>query len=223
MAKDFPEWWRGRRAPDACDWERPVLQGPLLGLDVDKTPLDEDTGLRELRFFRARARGLELSLTDVHLTVGWSEFDRCTFRQRVRPVLNEAGIAAQGSFGNHASIYRSCTFERIRFKGLGGFSLGQARYEDCTFLNCRWEGSFARSADLVRCRFVGKMNGCVWFGEDPLRPEQQPRRNEVFGNDFTETVFTDNVDWRFNFPFGDQLFPSGYQPQAGWGSRPSES
>lgn len=213
MSSDFPDWWRGRRAPDACDWERPVFRGPLLTLDLETAPLlDEDTGLGELRFFRARARGLEVSLTDVHLSVGWSEFDGCTFRQRVKPVLNQAGIAAQGSFGSHPSIYRSCTFEQIRFKLLGGFTLGEARFEDCTFVNCRWEGSFAHSADFVRCRFVGKMNGCVWFGDDPMRPDQQPRRNEIVGNDFTETVFTDNVDWRFNYPADDQLFPSGYKP-----------
>jgi hypothetical protein len=32
------------------------------------------------------------------------------------------------------------------------------------------------------------------------------------GNDFTETVFTDNVDWRFSYPADHQLFPSGYKP-----------
>jgi len=208
----FPDWWRGRRAPESCDWARPVFQGPLLALDLGAVPRFEATGLHELRFFRARARGLEMSLTDVHLTVGWSEFDGCTFRQRVRPVLNEAGFAAQGSFGNHPAIYRSCTFERVRFKLLGGFSLGQARFEDCMFLNCRWEGSFAHSADLLRSRFVGKMNGCVWFGEDRRREGQQSRRNDIVGNDFTQTVFTDNVGWRFNFPVEDQMFPSGYQP-----------
>jgi len=145
--------------------------------------------------------------------VAWSEFDGCTFHQRVRPVLNESGFAAQGSFGNAPAIYRSCTFERVRFKGLGGFSLSQARFEDCTFLNCRWDGHFAHSADLIRCRFVGRMNGCVWFGDDVRDTPGKPfRRNEIVDNDFTETLFTDNVDWRFNYPAEAQLFPTGYRP-----------
>jgi hypothetical protein len=53
-----------------------------------------------MAFFRADAREMELWLNDAHLTVGWSEFDSRHIRQRVRPVLNEHGTAAQGAFGN---------------------------------------------------------------------------------------------------------------------------
>jgi hypothetical protein len=207
--EEFPDWWRGQRPPSAYDGPRPVFQGPLFSLDLAEVPLVEALGHRALTFFRARARGMDLWLNDVRLVVSWSEFDGCTFRQRVNPVRNAQGYSAQGSLAQRPSIYRSCTFERIRFKNAGGFSLGQARFENCSFVNCRWEGSFAHSADLVDCTFVGKMNGCVWFGE-----ERQPRqrRNEVRGNDFTGTVFTDNVGWRFGFPVADQIWPEGYQP-----------
>lgn len=207
---DFPDWWRGQRPPAKDDSPFPGMSGPLMSLDLDAIPPHASTGHRPVRFFRARARGLELRLDDVHLAVRWSEFDGCTFRQRVRPVLNERGYAAQGALGGPA-IYRSCTFERVRFKLLGGFSLGRARFEDCTFRNCRWEGHFAHSADLVGCTFIGKMNGCVWFGEE--RSSDSRRRNEITGNDFTQTVFTDNVGWRFDFPLADQLFPDGFQPR----------
>jgi hypothetical protein len=208
VVDEFPDWWRGERAPEAYDGPRPVLTGPMLDLDLDQLP-ENAIGLREIRFFRARARGLELSLTDASLHVRWSQFDGCRFHQRVRPVCNAAGYAAQGSFGSSPSIYRSCVFERIRFKLMGGFSMGRARFEDCTFVNCRWEGAFGHQADLVDCRFIGRMNGCVWFGEDRRDP-QRVRVNDIRGNDFTETVFTDNVGWRHDFPVDRQHFPAGY-------------
>jgi uncharacterized protein YjbI with pentapeptide repeats len=207
--EELPDWWRGQLPPPVYDGPRPAFGGPLFSLDLAEAPVVEASGLHGVTFFDSRARGLDLELTDVHLSARWSEFDGCTFRQRVRPVLNARGFAAQGSFGTRPSIYRSCTFERVRFKTAGGFSMGQARFENCVFRNCRWEGHFAHSADLVGCTFVGKMNGCVWFGEE-RHPWQ--RRNEVRGNDFTGTVFTDNVGWRFNFPVADQIWPEGFQP-----------
>ena len=209
--ESFPDWWRGRRPPEVYDGPRPVLQGPLFSLDVDQLPQNDHTGLRQLRLFRARARGLDVPLTEASLHVRWSEFDGCRFQQRVRPVLNAAGIAAQRSFGVEPSIYRSCTLERVRFKLLGGFSMGKARFEGCTFLNCRWEGAFAHHADIVGCEFVGKMNGCVWFGEDRRDPHRL-RVNEIGGNDFTGVVFSQNVSWRHNFPVERQRFPPGYTP-----------
>ncbi|MGZ6834108.1 MAG: hypothetical protein ACXVGN_13335, partial [Mycobacteriaceae bacterium] len=37
---DFPDWWRGQRPPVAYDGRRlaPIIQGPLLTLDVDDFP-----------------------------------------------------------------------------------------------------------------------------------------------------------------------------------------
>ncbi|WP_156971227.1 hypothetical protein [Knoellia sinensis] len=146
------------------------------------------------------------------LSSAWSEFSDCRFRQRVRPILTEHGFAAQGSFGNGPSIYRGCTFERVRFKGLGGFSMMNARFEDCTFVNCRWEGHFAHAADLINCTFSGRMNGCVWFGHSG-NPERGGRRNVIRGNDFTQVVMTHNVGWRNGFPVSDQLWPEGHRPR----------
>jgi len=127
-------------------------------------------------------------------------------------VLNEHGVAAQGSFGNRPSIYRNCTFDRVRFKALGGFSMLSARFEDCTFLNCRWEGHFANDADLVNCTFIGRMNGCAWFGHGTTPDGTTKRRNVIHGNDFTRTQFTDNVGWRLGFPISDQTWPEGFSP-----------
>lgn len=209
-----PDWWRGQKPPHTVPvewgwgndgWITGRQEGALDGVHA------LESGQRRIAYFRAEVRDMELWLNDVHLAVTWSEFDNCHFRQRVRPVLNEYGVAAQGSFGNRPSIYRNCTFERIRFKGLGGFSMMSARFEDCTFVNCRWEGHFAHNADLLSCTFIGRMNGCVWFGQD-VGPGNTERRNVIRGNDFTQTQFTDNVAWRFGFPISDQHWPPGFVP-----------
>ena len=121
----------------------------------------------------------------------------------------EYGFAAQGSFANRPAIYRDCLFERVRFKTLGGFVTGAGRFENCTFVNCRWEGHFAYGADLIRCRFIGRMNGCVWGGTD-LGTQ---RRSVITGNDFTEAKFSDNVAWRRKFPVTDQIWPDGRIPR----------
>lgn len=209
-----PTWWRGEPRAESPRGEigpAGVMTGRHSGFDLP--PVDDRDGLRDLYLFRATVTDAELSLDDVHLRVEWSELEGCRFRQRVRPVTNEQGFAAQGTLGIGASVYRNCTFERVRFKLLGGFSLGAAMFEGCTFLNCRWEGHFAHDAYLVDNRFVGRMDGCVWFGrgdDDGTRRMGAP--NLIRGNDFTETRFTTNVAWRSDFPLQDQRWPDGFVP-----------
>ncbi len=175
-------------------------------IDVDAITPSPHSGLRSVHFFRATVSGVQLWLNDIGLVVEWSEFENCHFRQRVRPVLNVYGFAAQGSFAHRPAIYRNCTFERVRFKTLGGFSTDAGRFENCTFVNCRWEGHFAYGTDLVDCRFIGRMNGCVWGGTD----RDSERRSIITGNDFTETKFSDNVAWRRAFPVTEQIWPEGF-------------
>ena len=153
--------------------------------------------------FDARVSGATLALSDINLTVEWSQFEDCHFTQQVRPVLNAHGIAAQDSFAIAPSIYRRCTFERVRFNMLSGFSLGRAVFEGCTFVHCRWEGHFAHDAWLVDNRFLGRMNGCAWYGHG------QDGTNLIAGNDFTATRFTTNVAFRDGFPIDAQAGPTG--------------
>jgi hypothetical protein len=206
-----PVWWRGRQPADEPrgDVDPGTLLTGALGQVPDR-PLVPALGLRPTRLFRAEVTGALLRLDDLHLGVEWSTFEDCTFRQRVRPVLNEHGVAAQGSLGIGAALYRGCRFERVRFKTMGGYILGEARFEDCTFVSCRWDGHFAHAADLVGCTFVGRMNGCVWFGHDSGHDGE--RRNTIEGNDFTRTTFTDNVAWRAGFPLDQQRWPDGFTP-----------
>lgn len=84
--------------------------------------------------------------------------------------------------------------------------MSRATFEDCTFVNCRWEGHFANDAWLINNRFIGKMNGCVWFGAGDVG------RNVIAGNNFSETIFTTNVAFRNAFPVDDQTWPDGYEP-----------
>lgn len=167
-------------------------------------PGPAEGGLVARLFFRALISDVDLVLNDVQLAVAWSQFDRCLFRQRVRPVLNEYGVAAQGSFGIRPTLYRDCTFERVRFKQLGGFNMDSARFERCTFIHCRWEGHFATEADLIDCVFVGRMNGCTWSAR--TRRSGPSRRNVIEGNDFTATQSTANVGLAVqDFPIYAQL------------------
>ena len=202
-----PHWWARGLAPamtprgeDAADW----LTGPHTAIPLP--PVEDGTGLRRLYVFDARVTGGQLVLTDIHLTVEWSQFEDCHFTQKVRPVLNGQGIAAQGGFAITPSLYRRCTFERVRFNMLSGFSLGRAVFEGCTFVNCRWEGHFAHDAWLVDNRFLGPMNGCAWYGHG------QDGTNLIAGNDFTASGFTTNVAFRDGFPIDAQAWPAGYHP-----------
>ena len=169
--------------------------------------------LEGLVIAQGHARGLTIALDDRHLLACWSEFDDCTFTQRRSgPVLNESGTAAQGALGwaRGPSVYRRCRFVGVRFKGLGGFSMGAATFEDCLFDRCRFNGHFAYDADLINCRFLGKIDGCVWYGSDPEHPGG--RRNDIRGNDFTGAVITPNVAWRGDFDLDAQRWPEGYTP-----------
>ena len=121
-------------------------------------------------------------------------------------MTNEHGFAAQGSFANSPAFYRDCVFERVRFKQLGGFSLSRGWFQNCAFINCRWDGHFATKASLVDCTFSGPINGCAWSGRS------EDGTNTIRGNDFTAVRFTDNVAWRDSFPVEDQRWPKGYRP-----------
>jgi hypothetical protein len=142
------DWWRNQEPPDAVPdgwgWDHGAwISGTHIGTLPEPGPAQG--GLIARLFFRARISDVDLVLNDVQLAAAWSQFDRCLFRQRVRPVLNEYGVAAQGSFGNRPTLYRDCTFERVRFKQLGGFSMHSARFERCTLSTVAGRGTSPRT------------------------------------------------------------------------------
>jgi hypothetical protein len=203
-----PEWWRGQ-TPDAVPvWssDTAVITGVVAELDLQAVPMGTQS-LRSLRFERAAASGLDLALDEVHLSAMWSSFEQCRLHQRSKR-LHPAGAEPQGSFAHRPSLFKGCTFTGVRLRLRAGFSVGQARFEDCTFERCRFEEHFSFAADYLRCTFVGPIKTAVFYGTDP----NTGRRNEVVDNDFTAATLSDNVGWRGGFPVADQLWPDGYVP-----------
>jgi hypothetical protein len=181
-----------------------VLSGQVADLDLGLVPLGPQQ-LKSVRFDRASCSGLDIALDEVSLTTMWSSFERCRFHQRSRR-LHRDGFEPQGSFGDRPSLFTGCAFVGVRLRLRAGFSVGQARFEDCTFERCRFEEHFSFSADYVRCKFVGPIKTAVFFGTDP----NTGRRNDIVDNDFTAADLSDNVDWRDDFPKDKQRWPAGY-------------
>jgi len=184
-----------------------VIKGPVM--DFKSIPPKVGSPLRNCALSEARARQVEFDLDEVHLSISWSAFDGCTFRQRLKRSYD--GTWPQGSFAIEPTIYRKCTFIGIRFQTLGGFSAGQARFEDCEFKGCRFDGLFSHCADWVRCTFHGAMSGCVFYGSAPSGQPCAGKVNEILGNDFTDVRFT-NVGWRRGIDVDAQRWPTGYVP-----------
>lgn len=209
-----PTWWRDTTPSDMPAYGALQLQGRVYALDLDGVPVDPHSGLSGLFFHKASVSGVTVPLDWMNLTVTWSEFDSCTFTQKGGRVLNEHGFSAQGSLGTRPSIYRNCVFQGVRFKGLGGFNMRAARFENCTFIRCKFNGHRAYETDLVNCKFIGKIDGCIWYGTAPEPGHQHDagRRNEIINNDFSEATLTDNIGWRGNFDIDSQIWPAGAKP-----------
>jgi hypothetical protein len=184
-----------------------VFSGPVTALDVDSIRLDERLQRRAVAFDKADVAGIEITLDELDLGAAWSSFERCTFRQRNRRLHKDRSEPPpQGSFAHRPCLYTRCHFIGVRFR-IGGFTPGQARFEECTFERCRWESTFSFDADYVRCRFLGRIRTAVFYGTSP----ESGRANEIVANDFTRADI-DNVAWRANFPVALQQWPDGYQP-----------
>jgi len=206
-----PDWWRGTTPQRLPSYGGTPVGGEIREFDAARFPVNNTSLLRSLYFQEARASGIEIELDEVSLTVCWSKFERCTFRQRSGR-LNAYGFAPQGSFGNRPSIYLDCIFAGVRFKTLGRFVTGAARFVRCRFERCHFHGHFSRGADYIECTFTGRIDGCVWFGTVPPGDTEAGRRNVITGNDFTGAVLGPNIGWRDGFDFSAQRWPVGYQP-----------
>ena len=211
--QEAPAWWRGTTPSSMPVYPGFIrLHGELAQEDLP-TFADRPPDLQGLLIDQAHAQDLTISLDDRRVVACWSEFEGCTFTQRRGgPVLNASGAAAQGTLGwvNGPSVYRGCSFVGVRFKGLGGFTMGAATFEDCLFDQCRFNGHFAYVADLIDCRFVGDVDGCVWYGTAPK--DNGGRRNNIRGNDFIEASVSPNVGWRGDFDMRAQRWPDAFVP-----------
>ena len=119
------------------------------------------------------------------------------------------------SLGDGPTVYRRCTFDGADLQQvlatnsprMMALTLGEARFEECTFLDARIRGWLAHEAEFVGCRFRGTIDRCRFFGRASYRRWFRIKHNEYSGNDFREVEFI----WsRFEdgIPIDDQLWPS---------------
>jgi hypothetical protein len=101
-------------------------------------------------------------------------------------------------FGSGGSLFRDCVFDGAQ---IGDF--GDVRLERCQFVDADLKGWFTFAADLVDCRFAGRLSGVVFNGRD----DTGRGKNEFVGNDFREADL-DDVDFR-DIDLDAQLLPQG--------------
>jgi hypothetical protein len=65
-------------------------------------------------------------------------------------------------FASGDSVFERCRFERSQ---IGDF--GDVLLERCEFLDANLNGWFSWVADIVDCRFAGRLRGVVFQGSDP--------------------------------------------------------
>jgi hypothetical protein len=101
-------------------------------------------------------------------------------------------------FANGNSLFRDCRFDGAQ---IGDF--GEVRLERCQFVDADLDGWFTFSADLVNCRFAGRLSAVVFNGRD----DTGRGKNEFVGNDFREADL-DDVAFR-DIDLNAQLLPQG--------------
>ena len=124
-----------------------------------------------------------------------SRFERCNFdRVQVEDAL--LGRYPQ-------SLFQECSFHGAQFRK--GVSPGLARFEHCSFDGATIEEWFTHCAEFVECSFAGaRIVGSNFFGTPFecygwLELRHRRKRNEFYGNDFSEaelidTSFCDGID-----------------------------
>jgi len=196
--RDQPKWLPGTT----------VVRGSIVpGVFRFDGPKGRHVWLRPYAFQHVKATAAEFDLDEVSLMVAWSEFERCTFRQRAK-VLGDP--PPQGSLGFRPTTYRDCHFERVQFRIRAGVSVGLARFEHCTFRHCRFHEHFSFCADYVDCAFEGTIATAVFNGRG-LMDACNGKVNEFRGNDFTRARLR-SVGFRTGIRIEDQKWPAGYAP-----------
>lgn len=123
------------------------------------------------------------------LTSRSSRFERCNF-DRIRVENGPLGQYPQ-------SLFRECTFRDAQFR-IG--QPGHARFERCNFDGATIEDWFTYCAEFVECTFAraritGRFFGTPFECFGWLQFRHRRKRNEFYGNDFSEA---DLIDAGFN-------------------------
>jgi hypothetical protein len=185
-------------------WHRLFPPVRVTAREVEGPPWPEETrvtrDLRDLRFEsetlnveldRITAERVDFSGLRFHLF----QTERCTFLD-----CDFSDVQVEWlPFGDGGSLFRDCSF---RGASIGDF--GEVRLERCDFTNADLQGWFTWDADLVECRFAGRLSGVVFNGRDL----EGSRENEFVGNDFRDADL-DDVAFRFGIDLDAQLLPEG--------------
>jgi uncharacterized protein YjbI with pentapeptide repeats len=102
-------------------------------------------------------------------------------------------------FADGGARFLRCRFEEARIGDFGDVTL-----IGCDFTNADLNGWFTWEADVIDCRFAGRLEGIVFTATDP----DSRRRNEIRGNDFREADLVD-VAFRDGVDLDAQLLPTG--------------
>ena len=123
-----------------------------------------------------RVSASEVDFSSLHLWRFYAEgcrFSDCDFSNvRVKAL----------PFASGGSLFERCTFRGAR---LG--DMGRVRLEDCDLTEAELRGWFAYDADIVNCRFGGRLSEVVFSGTDA----EERRRNDFHGNDFRDAELDD--------------------------------
>jgi hypothetical protein len=190
----MPLWRRRRSEPELVVSARavdgpPVPAETVIASDLRNTRFDPGTGRISLdgvtavnvdfsgqSFFDFGAENCEFVDCDFsRVSVEWLPFADCGAR------------------------FLRCRFEEARIGDFGDVAL-----IGCDFTNAHLNGWFTWEADVIECRFAGRLEGVVFTASDP----DGRRRNEIRGNDFREADLVD-VAFRGGVDLDAQLLPSG--------------
>jgi hypothetical protein len=115
----------------------------------------------------------------VQLAIAGSTIERCSFKdQRIDSVQLGGG-------GQRQTLFRECSFDGSRWEST---TLGDVRFERCSFQVIDAGPWLARKVETVDCTFSGRITDAVFWGRDPESATTPGTRatNEIAGNDFRE-------------------------------------
>lgn len=135
-------------------------------------------------------------------------FIECVFK---RGKLQHFYMGSTTLVMHRKTVYRNCTFERVKLR-----DFGIADFYDCSFINCDFQSAFI-TASFTHCNFIGKISDCVFCGPQYKRYYYMNQLNYWVSNkgrlhdvDFTKATLTD-VDFRGAIDLSTTKFPTDYK------------
>jgi hypothetical protein len=167
-----PQRLPGYRAPDRFVVRGTLPPGPFAFQHPPWGTAQEPKDQGTYQFDQVTAVDGEFTLDNLYWYSCHSSYTRCVFHQTGRATSKTRTSGreepAAGLLGHCPSAYQDCTFDHVDF-GLrdGGFLLGEARFERCTFRYCSYRWFRSTHADFIDCTFIGMMQSAWFWGTTP--------------------------------------------------------